>query len=191
MGETGRAINGIDLEHMACKLFLIYEVLPGGARAHSHRPKLSFKQCHPIKQYYCTRLQGVAKGILQEFKSRVDNGTWISPQPALASTVVQFDNDRLEIQPKRSIGRRELPLHNGQLTRDKKSSSDTSVFLGNPLLPVTATSHLRRSARIPCTAGGSRTHHQGVLTMAIQETDNIVLCLCMRFGAITEEHMSR
>ena len=74
-----RPINRLDAEHMICKLFLFYEVMPGGGRAFSKNPYLYFPHCHPIKNFSCTKLEIIATRILKTFKTSIDCTRWTSP----------------------------------------------------------------------------------------------------------------
>jgi hypothetical protein len=88
-----RPLNRIDAEHMMCKIYLIYELLPGGGRAFSHRPKLWFHHCHPIKGYFSERLKHSALELLRVFKARVEASTWISPVSVTPETGSSEDQE--------------------------------------------------------------------------------------------------
>jgi hypothetical protein len=76
---NGRRLTLIDAEHMVCKIYIIFEVMPGGGRAFSNAPMLSFAHCHPVKSYYCQRLHDAALSILRSFIVSVQKGQWITP----------------------------------------------------------------------------------------------------------------
>ena len=95
-----RPINRLDAEHMICKLFLIYEVMPGGGRAFSKNPYLYFPHCHPIKNFSCTRLEIKATRILKTFKNYIDCNRWTSPILVGVSKLVSDNHNDITLPGK-------------------------------------------------------------------------------------------
>ncbi len=73
-----RPINLLEAEHMSCKLFILFERIPGGARSKGRLLAYQSPYCHPIRNWkYSHKTTGVADCALSTFKRMVDRDEWV------------------------------------------------------------------------------------------------------------------
>ena len=71
-----RVFNCVDVEHMLCKLYIIFERLKGGSRSTSVSPRCFFEHCHPVKGVTFPKLQSISTNVFRVFQLMVEQGTW-------------------------------------------------------------------------------------------------------------------
>jgi hypothetical protein len=205
-----RKLNRIDAEHMACKLFIIYERLPSGARAFSKKAKLNFPYCHPIKGYSCTKLKEEASRILDTFKDMSDAGTWQSPIDTTlldTNTIVPISESvRRSGQHLPTLSTRNHSSEEKEKSRKRRTATitpESSQQLTDEQI-VFETNTERSNKRRLCTHDDiespvthvqprltTRTHREDTtidsyqsccIIQSIKEAEKVIVGLCMVFG---------